>query len=118
MSDEMNVEMLSMLKDFIKENNEQHKEIFDSVNELKLQVGRLESADLANSKAKEACVTWQNGMEQRVRDLELNMAAVKNLPKAFQKLGDEMKKLAIRVYLGAGAMTVIIILAGWMLKNS
>ena len=113
-----NNELLLLLKEYIVEskeadvlNTKEHKEINACVNSLKIKMGKVETLCESSNTARETCFKHQADIESRMREAEKIIHAVKDLPEKFDKL-------AVKVYGITGAMTLVMLLAGWMLRNS
>lgn len=109
--------LLELLREFIKESKEasiinakEHKEINVCLGQLKLKIGAVESLCQNADNIRQACFKKQDDFEARLREVEL-LKPLKDLP-------DKFDALAIKVYGIVGAMTLIMLFAGWMLKNS
>jgi len=112
-----NNELLSLLKEFIKESKDadavnviEHKEINTCLNTLKVKITKVESLCEASEGLRETCYQKQNDIENRMRRVE------KLLP--LENLADKFDTLAFKVYGVMGAMTLVMLIAGWFLKNS
>lgn len=110
-------ELIILLKDFVKENKEDKKETAKCLADLKKQFSdmntrmvKIESLCENAKDLRETCFVRQRDIENRMRIVETVVVGVKDLPQDF-------KKLAKQVYLTAGAMTLIIILAGIWIKG-
>jgi len=113
-----NKELLSLLKEYISESREadilntrEHKEINVCVNSLKIKMGKIETLCETSNTIRETCFKQQADIESRMREAEKVIHAVKDLPEKFDRL-------AVKVYGITGAMTLVMLLAGWMLRNS
>lgn len=109
-------ELIKLLKDFINENKEntkknaeEHKEINVCLVSLKLQLASVEALCQSSQVTRATCFQKQDDIEARMREVE-KLQRLKDLP-------DRFDKLAKQVYLSAGAMTIIIILAGIWIKG-
>ena len=111
-----NDELLSLLKEFIKESKEadavnvkEHKEINSCLNALKIKITKVESLCESSDNLRRTCFQKQDDIEERMRHVE------KLLP--LDKLLDKFDILTLKVYSVIGAMTVIMLIAGWVLKS-
>ena len=109
--------LLELLKEFIKESKEaaianvkEHKDINRCLTAMKVQIGAVENLCQNSADVRRACFKKQDDFEDRLRKVEL-LKPLNDLPKKFEDL-------AIKVYGIVGAMTLIMLLAGWMLRNS
>ena len=109
--------LLELLKEFIQESKEaaivnakEHKDINKCLTAMKVQIGAVENLCQNSADVRKTCFKKQDDFEARLREVELL--------KPLQDLPAKMDALAIKVYGIVGATTVIMLFAGWMLRNS
>lgn len=115
--------LLALLKEFIKEykesaiiNAQEHKEINQCLSSVKLKLGSVEGLCQNSDRIRKNCYKKQDDVELRLRELEL-MKPLLDLPDKFDTVVAKFDSLAGKVYKIVGAMTLVMAVAGWMMRK-